>query len=64
VPVAAKDIPPHAAAPITIAPKRLVVSLAEVNISNNYEKFIETKYQALRQLEKNPIEGFRCNILA
>ncbi len=33
VPINPKDIPPHAAAPITIAPKRLVVSLAEVSVS-------------------------------
>lgn len=64
VPVNPKDIPPHAAAPITIAPKRLVVSLAEVSLSTNYEKFVEAKHPALRTLEKNPIEGFKCNIIS
>jgi hypothetical protein len=54
---------PGAGAPIVIAPKRLVVSLAESNIAMRYEQLVETKNQNLKYLDKSPIEGFKCNII-
>lgn len=39
---------PGSGAPIIIAPKRLVVSLADLGVANKYEEFIEKKHQALR----------------
>ncbi len=40
--------PPGSGAPIVIAPKRLVVSLAEGNLANKYEDFMEKRHPVLR----------------
>ena len=47
-----------------IAPKRLVISLAETSLAAKYETFVETKQTQLKQLEKNPIEGFKCGVIS
>ena len=60
---AKKELPPGHGPPIVIAPKKLVVSLAEASVAIKYEQTLETKLSLLKNLEKNPIEGFKCNIL-
>jgi hypothetical protein len=60
---AKKELPPGHGPPIVIAPKKLVVSLAEASVAVKYEQTLETKLPSLKNLEKNPIEGFKCNIL-
>ena len=42
-PKKAKDLPPGAGAPIMIAPKRLVLSLAEKRVAQKYEIIVETR---------------------
>lgn len=43
-----KEVPPGQGVPIVIAPKRLVVSLAEATLAQKYEQNVETKTQALK----------------
>eukprot|EP00347_Sterkiella_histriomuscorum_P020695 403336831 len=62
-PKKAKDLPPGAGAPILIAPKQFVVSLAEKRVFQKYETIVETKTSSLKALEKNPIDGFSCNVI-
>lgn len=40
-----KDLAPGMGLPITIAPKQLVVSIAEKKISSKYEQVVDTKVQ-------------------
>ena len=61
---AKKERPPGHGPPIVIAQKKLVVSLAEVSVASKFEHTIETKGPALKNLEKNPIEGFKCNVIS
>ncbi|CDW79829.1 hect domain and rcc1-like domain-containing protein [Stylonychia lemnae] len=60
----AKDLPPGACASIVIAPKQLVVSIAEKRVAQKYEIIVETKGASLKALEKNPIDGFACNVIS
>lgn len=47
-----------------IAPKKLVVSLAEATLAAKYEIYVETKNPTLKQIEKYPIEGFKCGVIS
>lgn len=58
-----KEIPPGYGPPITIAPKKLVVSLAESQLASKYELLVETKNANLKAIEKTPIEGFKCGVI-
>lgn len=58
-----REIPPGHGPPITIAPKRLVVSLAEVSVSAKYENVVETKSSSLKAIDKQPLEGFKCGVI-
>jgi len=63
VPKTKKDMAPGTLPPITIAPKKLIISLAETHVALKYESFIEGQVSKLKNLEKNPTEGFKCNII-
>lgn len=57
-----KEIPPGQGPPIVIAPKRLVISLAESSVASRYEEVVEKKQTQLKQLDKNPAEGFKSGV--
>ena len=41
-----------------------MVSIAEKNVAERYEAIVESKIQKLRNLEKNPSEGFNANVIS
>jgi hypothetical protein len=58
-----KDLPPGFAPPIIIAPKKLVVSIAESSLASNFENLVDSKNFSLKTIEKAPFEGFKCGVI-
>lgn len=55
-------LPVGTAAPVIICPKQLVVSLMTETYSKEIERLLETNNQKLKNLERNPLDGFKMNI--
>ena len=56
------ELPPGHAPPVVICQKTLVVSVQTEGFSKQIEKTIEGRGSNLKQLEKNPQDGFRLSI--
>lgn len=62
-PKKSKDLAPGAGLPVLIAPKQFVVSIAEKKVALRYEYIVETKASSLKALDKQPIDGFACDVI-